>query len=124
MKQISVFLFAAMLLATPVLAAQNDELLDKINRLEQQIQELKALKELQRVGAAKQEQCLKAVGREKFCSCLGESLPREVSFEQYIHTLVTPKEELGYSGMTADQKKVVDTTIEVREKCVEKGFFK
>lgn len=124
MKKIFPAVLAIFLFATPSLAVQDDELLEKIQRLEQQIQELKELKEQQKVGAAKTEQCLRAVGREKFCQCLGENLPREVSFEQYIHTLVTSKDALGYDSMPADQKKSVDTTLEVRDKCVEKGFFK
>lgn len=124
MKQIISLLIIALFFAAPAMATQDDELLEKINKLEQQIQELKELKAQQKAGTVKQEQCLKAVGREKFCTCLGENLPREVSFEQYIHTIVTPKNTLGYAGMTAEQQKVIDLTIEVREKCIEKGFFK
>lgn len=124
MKKTLLLLIIALGLAAPVLAVQDDELLEKIQRLEQQIQELKELKAQQQLGAAKTEQCLKAVGRDKFCACLGENLPREVSFEQYIHTLVTSKNELGYDSMPAEQKKSVDVLLEVREKCVEKGFFK
>ncbi|MFH1026897.1 MAG: hypothetical protein V1791_02730 [Pseudomonadota bacterium] len=124
MKRILSIMITALILTSPVFAAQDDELMEKIKLLEQQIQELKELKEQQKVGVAKQEQCIRAVGREKFCTCLGENLPREVSFEQYIHTIVTPKDALGYPGMTADQKKTVDATIAVRDKCVEKGFFK
>ncbi len=124
MKKLFAVVLAISIFTTPALAVQDDELLEKIQRLEQQIQELKELKEQQKVGAAKTEQCLRAVGREKFCQCLGENLPREVSFEQYIHTLVTSKNALGYDSMPADQKKSVDTTLEVRDKCVEKGFFK
>lgn len=124
MKKLFAVVLAISIFTTPALAVQDDELLEKIQRLEQQIQELKDLKEQQKVGTAKTDQCLRAVGREKFCTCLGENLPREVSFEQYIHTLVTSKNELGYDSMPADQKKSVDTTLEIREKCVEKGFFK
>lgn len=123
MLKIVTTLLAILCLTSPALAEQDDKLLQKIQLLEQQIQELKLLKEQQKIGTAKQEQCLKAFGREKFCSCLGASLPREVSFEQYIHTIITPKDQLGYGGMPEDQKGLVDATIAVREKCVEKGFF-
>lgn len=109
--------------ATPSFA-QDDVLLEKIKHLEQQIQELKMLKEQQSIQVKKSEQCMKAVAREKFCTCVGNSLPREVSFEQYVHTLVTSKEALGYAGMPQEQKTVIDATLEVREKCIEKGFFK
>jgi hypothetical protein len=120
---IVVALFCALFAASPVFA-QDDTLLEKIKILEQQIQELKTQKLLHNINVEKTDQCMKAVSREKFCTCVGNSLPRDVSFEQYVHTLVTPKEKLGYTGMTQEQKSVIDTTIDVREKCIEKGFFK
>lgn len=101
-----------------------DDVMDKIRLLEQQIQELKLLKEQQVESRVKFDDCMKAVDREKFCSCVSDNLPREVSFEQYVHIQVTPREKLGYETMTAEQKKVVDRTSAVREKCIEKGFFK
>jgi hypothetical protein len=115
-------LLCASFASTPALA--QDDLLEKINRLEQQIQELKLLKQQQNISAAKTEQCMKAVAREKFCACVGTNLPRDISFEQYVHTLVTSKEALGYAGMTQEQKTVIDATLDAREKCIEKGFFK
>jgi hypothetical protein len=117
-----VFLCSA-LMASSAAAAQ-DDLLDKINRLEQQILELKALKEQQKIAVEKEEQCMKAVGRDKFCKCLADGLPREINFEQYVHTLITSKSTLGYETMTPAQKRAVDETLELREKCIEKGFFK
>ena len=101
-----------------------DDVMDKIRLLEQQIQELKALREQQAVSAVKYEDCMKAIAREKFCRCVGDSLPHDVSFELYVNTLVTSRDKLGYSTMTGEQKKTVDATIETREKCIEKGFFK
>jgi len=108
--------------ASPAFA--QDDLLEKIKLLEQQIQELKSLKEQQNISLAKTEQCMKVIAREKLCTCIGNNLPRQVDFEQYVHTLVTSKEALGYAGMSQEQITVVDTTLDVREKCVEKGFFK
>jgi hypothetical protein len=115
-------LLGYLLLAMPLHA--QDDIQEKIRLLEQQVQELKTLRVQQAVGRQKADQCLKAVGRDKFCNCIGENLPAAVSFEQYIHIMVTSKEELGYSAMPPEQKKMVDATLEAREKCVEKGFFK
>jgi hypothetical protein len=112
----------ASLASSPALA--QDDLLEKIKRLEQQIQELKVLKEQQNISAAKAEQCMKVVAREKFCTCVGNSLPLDISFEDYVHTLITSNEALGYAGMTRDQKTVIDATRGVRDTCIEKGFFK
>ena len=105
-------------------AADNkDEILKKIDALEQQ---LKELKEQQKSSGEKEYHCMKVFGREKFCKCIAENLPREVGLEQYVHTVVTPKEGLGYDGMPAGQKKSVDQTLATRDKCAEKekgGFL-
>jgi IS30 family transposase len=120
--RILLFLLCASLATSPALA--QDDVMEKIKRLEQQIQELKALKAQQNISVAKAEQCMKVVARERFCTCVGNNLPLDISFEQYVHTLVTSKEALGYAGMTQEQKAVIDATLDVREKCIEKGFFK
>lgn len=121
-RRLPLLILGYLLLAAPLHA--QDDMQEKIRVLEQQIQELKTLKAQQDVGKQKAEQCLKAVGRDKFCNCIGEKLPAVVSFEQYIHIMVTSKDELGYNAMPPEQKKMVDDTLETREKCVEKGFFK
>jgi hypothetical protein len=101
-----------------------DDVMEKIRLLEQQIQELKLLKEQQSMSALKFAECMKAIEREKFCTCVSSNLPNEVGFEQYVHTVVTSREKLAYGAMTVEQQKVVDATIAVREKCIERGFFK
>jgi len=121
-RHILFIVFCASLASSSVFA--QDDLLDKIKLLEQQIQELKILKEQQSITALKFADCMKAIDREKFCSCTSNNLPSEVGFEQYVHTILTPREKLGYDGMNVEQKKVVDATIAVREKCIERGFFK
>jgi len=121
-RRLPLLILGYVLLAAPLHA--QDDMQEKIRLLEQQLQELKTLNARQAVVKQKAEQCLKAVGRDKFCHCIGENLPGTVSFEQYIHTMVTSKEELGYSAMPPEQRKLVDATLETREKCVEKGIFK
>lgn len=105
-------------------AFAQDDMMEKIRLLEQQILELKALKQQQAVTEIKKDHCMKAVARDKFCDCVSKNLPAAVSFEEYVHTLITPREALGYQAMTAEQKQSVDATVAVREKCIEKGFFK
>src|SRR5512133_2649974 len=117
-----VLCYCTLLAASPAFA--QDDLLEKIKQLEQQIQELKTLKEQQSRSVEKSEQCMKVLAREKFCTCVGNSLPSAISFESYVHTLVTPKQALGYSAMNQEQRNEIDATLEVREKCIEKGFFK
>lgn len=114
------FVLASLDLATA--AGNKDELLKKIDALEQQLKELKAQ---QMASGEKESHCMRAFGREKFCKCIAENLPREVGLEQYVHTVITPKEGLAYDGMTAEQKKSVDQTLAARDKCAdkEKGGF-
>lgn len=123
-RHLSVLLLSSALMMSSSAVAAPDNLVEKINILEQQIQELKALKEQQAVSAEKKDQCMNAFGREKFCSCVADGLSSGTTFEQYVHTLVTPKSKLGYDTMTTVQKKTVDDIISLRENCVEKGFFR
>jgi hypothetical protein len=99
-------------------AGDQEELLKKIEVLEHQ---LKELKEQQKARSEKESHCLKAVGREKFCTCIAEKLPPEVGFAEYVHTAITGKEAPGYDAMTAEQKRRVDATLAARDACVEKG---
>ncbi|MDD2271429.1 MAG: hypothetical protein PHP95_16500 [Desulfuromonadaceae bacterium] len=122
MNRLLPLLILGYLLSAVPLQAQ-EGMQEKIRLLEQQIQELKTLRAQQAVGKQKAEQCLKAVGRDNFCTCIGENLPAAVSFEQYIHTTITSKEEIGYNTMLPEQQKIVDHILETREKCIEKGFF-
>ena len=122
MYRLLFLLLCTALTASPAVA--QDDLMEKIKRLEQQIQELKTLKEQQNITIVKSDQCMKVVAREKFCTCIGNNLPRDISFENYVHIMVTTKEALGYAGMTQEQKTAIDVTLDVRDKCIEKGFFK
>jgi hypothetical protein len=108
---------------TASVATAQDDLMDKIKQLEIQIQELKTLKEQQSVTEKNVAECMKVVSQEKFCTCVGTNLPRDVSFELYVHTMLTPKELLGYKNLSSEQKQVIDATINTREKCTEKGVF-
>ncbi len=121
-RRVPILFLGCLLLAAPLYAGQ-DDMQEKIQQLEQQIQELKALKARQDVGKQKTDQCMKAIGEEKFCGCIGTNLPAGVTFEQYVHTLVTTKDELGYDAMTPEQQKSVDDTLKARDRCVDKGFF-
>ena len=105
-------------------AASQDDVMERIKLLEIQIQQLKELKERQKLSEDKEQQCLKPVGNAKFCKCIAEALPREVSFEQYVHFLVTTKEGMNYNAMQPESRQAVDASIAAREKCVDKGWFK
>ena len=99
------------------IAGENDELLKKIEQLERQLQELK---QIQMSSGEKMEQCMAATGVKKLCDCLADKLPTDLTFEQYVHNVVTGKQDLGYDTMPAEKRKNVDLSIAARDACVEK----
>lgn len=116
--------FSVMVWNTPVRAAELDpkkqaELLEKIQKLEQQIAELTALKLKKQTIPAKREQCMKVVGVETYCTCVVEKLPASVDYRQFVQVLLTPAKELGYDAMTVEQKKDIDLALVVWAKCVD-----
>lgn len=98
-------------------AAGNDDLLLQIEKLERQ---LKELRQVQKSSGEKMEQCMKATGVEKLCRCLTEKLSDELTFEQYVHNVVSSRQELGYDAMSPEQRKKVDGSVAARDACVEK----
>lgn len=95
------------------------ELLEKIEKLERQIGELRALKLQKQALPVKRDQCMKVVGVEGYCTCVVEKLPANVDYKQFVHILLTPADELGYDKMGAEQKKDVDDALVAWAKCVE-----
>jgi len=95
------------------------ELLEKIEKLERQINELTALKLQRQALPVKREQCMKAVGVESYCTCVVEKLPARVDYKQFVHILLTPAAELGYDKMATEQKQDVDATLVAWAKCVD-----
>lgn len=121
LTRLAVITAALSIAATPLYAA--DDVLERIRQLEQQIQELKQLKDQQAVTTVKYDDCMQAFGREKFCRCISTTLPRETSFEQYVHAVLTRNHQPGNSAVT-EQRMAFETATAAREACVEKGFFK
>ena len=104
-------------------AASQEELFEKIKMLEIQIQELKDMKAEQSKALEKKQQCIRAMGTDKLCACLAEALPGDVSFEQYIHGMVSSPEEPHDDSRKRDGQGAVDALQAARNKCVQKGLF-
>ena len=125
MKRLHLMSFALLVVfaASNVSAADDPkkqaELLEKIQKLERQISELKALKLQKQALPVKREQCMKAVGVESYCSCVVEKLPANVDYQQFVHILLTPAAELGYDKMNAEQKKDISGALGAWAKCVD-----
>jgi hypothetical protein len=87
--------------------------LNEAKRLLQQFREA-----TNNMSKIKYSNCFKAFGDNKFCQCLTSKLPVPISFGYYVQIVTTPKNELGYSQLSQEDKKVVDVTLEAREICV------
>jgi hypothetical protein len=121
---VCVLVLSALVWNTPVRAAEPDpkkqaELMEKIQKLEQQIAELTALKLKKQTLPAKREQCMKVVGVEAYCTCVVEKLPASVDYRQFVSVLLTPAKELGYDSMSVEQKKDIDLALVAWAKCVD-----
>jgi hypothetical protein len=123
MRCIILALALSPLLPTLARAASQEELLDKIKLLEIQIQQLKELKAQQNKDQEKEQDCIKAVGTEKFCKCLAEALPGDINFEQYVHGMVSSSEELRRDSRKHEGQGSVDAVHTAHDKCVQKGLL-
>ncbi|HHH50366.1 MAG TPA: hypothetical protein ENK52_05245 [Saprospiraceae bacterium] len=90
--------------------------LDQIEKAKEALYKLKQFSDS--ITIKKYSDCIKAFGNQKFCQCLRNNLPVPVSFMLYTKIVTTPKDELGYAELDAENKKVVDVTLTVRENCV------
>ena len=66
--------------------------------------------------------CMKAFGHTKFCECIKQELPGYQSFDSYFFIITTDRDELNYANLDGDDKKLVDNTHTVRDKCVKASF--
>jgi hypothetical protein len=66
----------------------------------------------------KRLQCLTAVANEPFCECLRRNLPVVINFLGYVHIVTQTKEELKYNTLSAEDKKIVDSTRNARDQCI------
>jgi hypothetical protein len=124
MKKVMIALALAIVSFSSVCLAEEDpkkqsELLEKIEKLERQIGELRALKLQKQTLPVKRDQCMKVVGAEGYCICVVEKLPANVDYRQFVQILLTPAGELGYEKMSGEQKKDVDDALVAWAKCVD-----
>ena len=124
MRCLVLVLIVVPFIATLSQAASQDELMEKIKLLEVQIQQLKEMREQQKLSVEKEQQCVTAVGEKKFCSCVAAALPVDISFERYVHFVVSTTDELRYDSLKPEERKSIDAARAARDKCVQKGFFK
>ena len=66
----------------------------------------------------KKDQCMKAIGDMAFCNCIAENSPVAVDFIQYVAVVTRTKEDVKYEQLSADDKKIFDSSRAARDECV------
>lgn len=138
-----IFLVIAVFLSTPVLAEEartkagqlrekqaigdetgKKEELKTIDQLEHEqfMLDGSLLERLGRATRSMELQCMKAFPNERFCRCLASQMPMVLTMTQYTAITTSAREDIGYGEMSDDEKKVIDITIEAREKCATAGM--
>lgn len=74
---------------------------------------------LDKISNKKYQECITSTGDLRLCGCLREKLPVAVEFVGYVAIVTHTKEELEYSKMGDNDKKIVDLTRKVRDECVQ-----
>ncbi|MEQ1934561.1 MAG: hypothetical protein ABL962_11915 [Fimbriimonadaceae bacterium] len=99
------------------------EALEQIELAEDGIAAVDRLQQsIDKIGRKRRSACLKALGSDKFCTCLSKKLPIAIDFPSYVKVLISTKEELEYDTAGDKNKKLVDLTLQVREACVRGGY--
>jgi hypothetical protein len=79
-------------------------------------------RQLDGLAAPTRYKCMSAIGSASFCGCLTDNLPLAVDFLTYVRFTTSAPEEFGYAALTAENKRLVDDSITVRDKCVASVF--
>lgn len=100
------------------------DLNSKINELTKVLADVNTLQDLLKaVTEEKKIECIGAFGHLAFCSCIAENVPATMSFQLYSVLLSKGRESFGYpSGVSTDDKALMDGAYEAREKCVAETF--
>jgi hypothetical protein len=113
---------------SPTLEDSKSPTLEDIDRLQEMDKLQGMLKQMDKLGeevdAKFRFQCLKALGNEKFCTCLKDNRPWIVDFVGYVTLVTSTREELNYTKLDREMKGVVDNTYRAREVCVRANMGK
>ena len=67
----------------------------------------------------KKNQCMKAFGNMQFCDCIVDKIPISIDFVQYVAIVSGTKDDFKYDSMSAEDKKVFDSTRQAGDACVQ-----
>lgn len=91
---------------------------ESLDRLKKQSDEL--LSQFDDLMHLKYAECYRSIGNDKFCKCLKDKLPWQVSFEEYIKiTLIRASLNDKLIGAPDNVKKIVRKIRSVRDVCIQ-----
>jgi hypothetical protein len=99
------------------------ETLQKVDQIQRAMTATEDLSRLvEKMTAAKNMACVKAIGAPSFCSCLSQTLPIKWTFLDYVAITTGTKEDNGYAKMSTEDKKGYDLVPAIRDRCVKESF--
>lgn len=83
---------------------------------------LEVLEDLKAVHDRRGADCMSAVGHERFCSCLNDSLTLELSFPEYVVLITTLAGDADALPLPPAKQRHRDEALHLRDVCVAKAF--
>ena len=90
--------------------------------LEPGFKALEVLEDLKIVHERRGADCMSAIGHERFCSCLNNSLSLDLSFPEYVVLITTREDDATALLLPVDKQRYRDEALHLRDICVEKAF--
>lgn len=83
---------------------------------------LEVLEDLKSIHDRRGADCMRAIGHERFCSCLNNSLTLELSFPEYIVLITRLDGDANPMPLVPAKRRYRDEAVHLRDVCVAKAF--
>lgn len=83
---------------------------------------LEVLEDLKVVHDRRGADCMSAIGHERFCSCLNDSLTLELSFPEYVVLITDVDGDAATASLPPEKRRYRDEAVHLRDVCVAKAF--
>jgi hypothetical protein len=90
--------------------------------LEPGFKALEVLEDLKVVHERRGADCMSAIGHEKFCSCLNNSLSLDLSFPEYVVLVTSLEGDTAALPLAPEKHRFRDEARHLRDVCVNKAF--
>jgi len=116
MRSVILSVIAAILI-TPAMADKDGPKTIKDLELEEFLLDGTLWERIERAARQKSIQCMRAFPHEQFCRCLASKIPMVLTITQYTAIVTSSREQIGYEGMSGEEKRAIDVTMRAREEC-------